>query len=76
MSMTIGNEKFIRFSEETERAEVVAEIYVDTVNELPSANSIKGKTLHQGSVAYIIRDDSLAVLDGNGNWYVNDEVIS
>lgn len=74
MSMTIKNEKFISFSEEI--PEVIAEIYIDTSEELPDVNGISGKKLHQGSIAYIIRENRLAVMDSIGNWYIDNEVVT
>lgn len=68
MSMTIANEKFIRFSEENKKAEVIAEIYVDTADELPSRNSLDNKILHQGSAAFIINKDIIALMNSNGEW--------
>ena len=68
MSATILNEKFIRFSEETKKAEVIAEIYTDTSEELPEKNGFDDRILHQGSVAYVISENKLAVMDSNGNW--------
>ena len=59
MAATILNEKFIRFSEETKKAEVIAEIYTDTSEELPSKNGLDDRILHQGSVAYIIGEKNL-----------------
>ena len=74
MSMTIKNEQFISFSGEI--PEVIAEIYIDTADELPETDGITGKKLHQGSMAYIIRENRLAVMDSMGKWFDNGEVIS
>ena len=68
MSSTIMNEKFVRYSEETKRAQVIAEIYTDTSDELPEKNGLDDRILHQGSVAYVISENRLAVMDSNGNW--------
>lgn len=70
MSMTIKNEKFVSFSGEI--PEVIAEIYIDTSEELPDIDGISGKKLHQGSIAYIIRENSIAVMDSVGNWCISD----
>ncbi|MDE6834882.1 MAG: hypothetical protein K2J39_11665 [Ruminococcus sp.] len=76
MAMTILNEKFIRFSEETKKAEVIAEIYVDTSDELPERNSLNDRYLHQGSMAYVIRENIFSVLDSDGKWLSVDSGIT
>lgn len=74
MAMTIKNEKFVNFSGKMPVA--IAEIYIDTSDELPDADGISGIKLHQGSMAYIIRENRLAVMDSTGKWYIDDgEVI-
>lgn len=72
MGATIINEKFIRFSEETKKAEVIAEIYVDTSEELPGKNSLDDIILHQGSAAYVIREKKIAVMDSTGEWHYSE----
>lgn len=73
--LAIQNEKYIRYADAENVSEVVAEIFVDTSDELPAANGIKGKLLLQGSSALIITENKIAVLSGDGKWYANGEVI-
>lgn len=73
--LAIQNEKYIRYADAENVSEVVAEIFVDTSDELPAANGIKGKLLLQGSSALIITESRIAVLSGDGKWYANGEVI-
>ena len=73
--MTINNEKFVHFDETSNRDVVIAEIFVDTADELPEINGISGKLLHQGSSALIAKEGRIAVLSGDGHWYVNREMI-
>lgn len=72
MAITIQNKKFIRFTDKNGNSEVIAEIYVDSADELPKVNGINGTVLHQGSVAFVIKENKLAVLAGDGNWYFNN----
>ena len=53
-----------------ERSRIIAEIFVDTLDELPAVDGIEGYTLLQGSSALIITENRLAVLAGDGKWYV------
>ena len=71
--MTIRNERFLRFSGNL--SEIVAEIDVDTADELPETDGISGRILHQGSTALIIKEGRIAVLSGDGHWYVNGEAV-
>ena len=71
--MTIRNESFLRFNGDL--SEVIAEINVDTADELPEVDGISGRILHQGSTALIIKEGKLAVLSGDGHWYVNGEAV-
>lgn len=76
--ITIKKERFIKFVSDSngeKRSSVVAEIFVDTSDELPAANGIKGKLFLQGSSALIITENKIAVLSGDGKWYANGEVI-
>ena len=70
--MTIRNETFLRFNDNL--SEIIAEIDVDTADELPKG-TINGKILYQGSTALIIKEGRLAVLAGDGKWYVNGEAV-
>lgn len=58
-----------------ERSGIIAEIFVDTSDELPAVGGIEGYTLLQGSSALIIAENKLAVLAGDGKWYVNGEAV-
>lgn len=69
--ITIRNEKFYCFNEN--KSESVMQIDVDTRDELPEINGIDGRILHQGSTALIIKEGKLAVLGGDGKWYINGE---
>lgn len=75
--LTLRNENFVKFTEESdcETSEIIAEIVVDTADELPETDGISGKILHQGSSALIIKECRLAVLSGDGHWYVNGEIV-
>lgn len=73
--LAIQNEKYIRYADAENVSEVIAEIFVDTSDELPAANGIKGKLLLQGSSTLIITENKIAVLSGDGKWYANGEVI-
>lgn len=74
--MTIYNEKYIRYADSENASEIIAEIFVDTSDELPAADDIDGKILLQGSIALIITEGKLAVLGGDNKWYIKGEVIS
>ncbi|MDE6520672.1 MAG: hypothetical protein K2K91_09525 [Ruminococcus sp.] len=71
--MTIRSEKFYCFNEN--KSESVMQIDVDTRDELPEIDGISGRILHQGSTALIITEGKIAVLGGDGKWYINGEVI-
>ncbi|MDE7365305.1 MAG: hypothetical protein K2N27_10585 [Ruminococcus sp.] len=71
--ITIRNEKFYCFNEN--KSESVMQIDVATRSELPELDGISGRILHQGSTALIISEGKIAVLGGDGNWYINGEVI-
>ena len=57
------------------RQSIRAEIDVDTADELPETDSISGRILHQGSTALIIKEGRIAILSGDGHWYINGEMI-
>lgn len=75
--MTINNEKFVQFAENSDGkvSEIISEIIVDTTDELPEIDGIPGKLLHQGSSALIAKEGRIAILSGDGHWYVNREMI-
>lgn len=68
--VSMENKKYIRYGfSKGDRSIVKAELWVDSVSELPTADGIEGYTLAQGSIAYVIRDGGMYVLDGTGSWY-------
>lgn len=68
--VSIKNKKYIRYGfSKGDRSIVEAELWVDSVSELPTADGIEGYTLTQGSIAYVIRDGGMYVLDGTGSWH-------
>ena len=71
--MMIRNESFLKFNGDL--SEVIAEINVDTADELPEVDEIPGRILHQGSTALIIKESRIAVLAGDSHWYVNGEAV-
>lgn len=71
--MTVRNETFLRLNGNL--SEIIAEIDVDTVDELPEIDGISGRILHQGSTALIIKEGRLAILAGDGKWYINGEAV-
>lgn len=73
--ITIRNEKFVKFTSNG-KSEVVAELDVDTASELPTADGLMNRRLHQGSAALIISEGRVAVFGSNGSWYADGEVIS
>ena len=68
MAMTIRSENFIRYANSTDISEVTAEIITDTSAELPAADDIPGKKLHQGSIAFIVKEGKLVILSGDDKW--------
>ena len=72
--LTIRSEYFIKYVNGS--SEIIAEINVDTSNELPEIDGISGRILHQGSTALIIKEGKLAVLSGDGKWYgISGEIV-
>lgn len=51
------------------RSSIIAEIFVDTPDELPAVDDIDGYTLIQGSSALIITEKRVVILAGDGKWY-------
>ena len=58
-----------------ERSRIIAEIFIDTSDELPAVDGIEGYTLLQGSLALIITESRLAILAGDGKWYIKGEAV-
>lgn len=71
--MTIRNEMLLKSNGDL--SEIIAEIDVDTADELPEIDGISGRILHQGSTALIIKEGRIAVLAGDGKWYINGEAV-
>ena len=75
--ITLRSESFIKHAPEpTEKISIIrAEIDVDTRDELPEIDGISGRILHQGSTALIITECEIAILGGDGKWYINGEAV-
>ena len=68
--VSIKNKKYIRYGfSKGDRSIVEAELWVDSVSELPTADGIEGYTLAQGSIAYAIQSGEMYVMDSTGSWY-------
>lgn len=68
--VSIKNKKYIRYGlKKGDRSIVEAELWVDSVSELPTADGIEGYTLAQGSIAYVIQSGVGYVLDSTGTWH-------
>lgn len=52
-----------------QKSRVIAEIYVDTVSELPAYDYNEDFDLVQGSVAYVVQSGELYVMSSDGKWY-------
>ena len=74
MAVAIQNERYVKYMHNSNSAEIIAEINVDSADELPK-ETINGKTLHQGSTALIIKEGRIAVLAGDGKWYINGTAV-
>lgn len=68
--LKIKKQDFIRFVEVEGRnlSLTRAEMFCDTVSDLPSVNDIDGFILDMGSIAYVIDTGDLYVLNSNGDW--------
>lgn len=68
--VSIKNKRYVTHAlRTTDRSLIEAELWVDSVSELPTADGIEGYTLAQGSIAYVIQDGGMYVLDSTGSWY-------
>ena len=68
--ITVKSKNFLEYaSRKNERSKVEAELWVDSVSELPTADGIEGYTLAQGSIAYAIRSGEIYVMDSEGTWH-------
>ncbi len=66
MAYTIRSEEFIKHSNGV--AVVRMEIDSDSLTELPLANGISGKKIHQGSTALILDECRLLIMRGDDKW--------
>ena len=64
--ISIIKQKFIRF--DNGKSVVLAEICVDTAEELPNADGITGRLLVQGSLAWDISTGDFYGLNSSGEW--------
>ena len=64
--LSIRNEKFIEFNNGI--SVVIAEIQVDSAEELPETNGISGRILFQGSIAWDISSGDFYGLTSTGEW--------
>lgn len=68
--VSIKNKRYVTHAlRKTDRSLIEAELWVDSVSELPTADGIEGYTLAHGSIAYVIHTGGMYVLDGTGSWY-------
>ncbi len=68
--VSIKNKRYVTHAlRTTDRSLIEAELWVDSVSELPTADGIEGYTLAQGSIAYVIQDGGMYVLDSTGVWH-------
>lgn len=68
--ITVKSKNFLEYaSRRNERSKVEAELWVDSVAELPTIDGVEGYTLAQGSIAYVIRSGEIYVMDSEGTWY-------
>lgn len=56
-----------------QKSRVIAEIYVDTVSELPAHNINDNFDLVQGSIAYVVQSGELYVMGSDGRWYSSED---
>lgn len=74
--LSIKKIEFIKYAQSAdEKSSIIAEIFVDTVDELPAVNGIEGYTLSQGSLALITTENKIAILAGDGKWYIGGEAV-
>ena len=74
--LSINKLEFISYAQNAdERSGVVVEIFVDTSDELPAVDGIEGYTLLQGSLALIVTENKIAILAGDGKWYIDAEAV-
>lgn len=52
-----------------QKSRVIAEIYVDTVTELPAYDYDENFDIIQGSIAYVVQSGKFYVMSSNGQWY-------
>lgn len=64
--LTILKEKFMSFN--GERSIVIAELAVDSRNELPAKDGVKGRVISHGTLAWEIETGDLYGFSGDGKW--------
>ncbi len=64
--LTILKEKFICF--ENSRSVIIAELSADAKTDLPAVNGLEGRTLAQGSLAWVISTGVFYGLGSDGKW--------
>lgn len=68
--VTIKSKRYVTHAlRKTDRSLIEAELWVDSVSELPTSDGIEGYTLAQGSIAYAIQSGEMYVMDSTGTWY-------
>lgn len=68
--IAIKNKRYITHAlRASDRSLIEAELWVDSVAELPTMDGIEGYILAQGSIAYAIRSGEIYVMDSDGTWY-------
>ena len=65
--LTVRSEEFVRY--EDGKAVVRAVLEVASPEELPAADGLSGRLLHQGSLAWDIVNGTLYGLTAEGEWY-------
>lgn len=74
--LTIIKKKYISCAKNADqRSGIIAEIIVDNVSELPKSDGVYGYKLLQGSLALVVTENKLAVLSGDGKWYIGGVAI-
>lgn len=68
--LSILKESFVRFDEG--KAAVIVELAVDAKSELPGADTLEGRKLCQGSLAWVIGTGAIYGLDSSGKWVDQD----
>lgn len=64
--VTMINSHTVSYTENM--TEVIAELYVDEVTDLPTNEEGARIKYHQGTIAYVINDAKMYVMNSSGNW--------